>query len=271
MCNTILITKTLFAEGPGRRKIVALWLVGWLFMFAVIAKMFMGCSANLRQAALPFETQFYKISESSFAVIGPVERITLPSCLNSRPAFLENDLFTDDSNTEACGSVYDLSALAKIGEMSLTGSLTTAKKEASSSRSTLLSPIINRAAAQYQLDPALVRAIIFAESGYNPNAVSKRGAMGLMQLMPGTAKAMGVEDCFDPEHNIYGGVRYFKKLFNQFDGDVKLALAAYNAGSRKVKQFNGVPPFRATEHYVQKVLKYYKIYKSQGVVPVGLS
>jgi soluble lytic murein transglycosylase-like protein len=95
--------------------------------------------------------------------------------------------------------------------------------------------------------------------------------MGLMQLMPGTAKAMGVEDCFDPEHNIYGGVKYFKKLCVQFDGDVKLALAAYNAGSRKVRQWNGVPPFRATRHYIQKVLKYYEIYQGQKVQPVGLS
>lgn len=136
---------------------------------------------------------------------------------------------------------------------------------------TLFHPIISRAAAQYQIDPDLVRAIIFAESGYNPTAVSKKGAMGLMQLMPGTAKAMGVEDCFDPEHNIFGGVKYFKKLFIQFDGDVKLALAAYNAGSRRVREFNGVPPFKATKHYIQKVMKHYKKYKVQQTGLVDLS
>ncbi len=136
---------------------------------------------------------------------------------------------------------------------------------------TLFHPIISRAAAQYQIDPDLVRAIIFAESGYNPKAVSKRGAKGLMQLMPGTAKAMGVEDCFDPEHNIFGGVKYFKKLFTQFDGDVKLALAAYNAGSRRVREFNGVPPFKATEHYIQKVMKHYKQYKDEQAGQVDLS
>jgi len=256
--------KTLFAEGPGRRGIVAFSLFGWLFMVAVIAKVFLGCSANLREAALPFDTKFIKIVDSSYSDSEAAGRISFQGNWNSGLAFLEKDIFTDDSKA-AC----DMSSLANIGTMSF--SMVPVKKRASLSRSTLLTPVIKRAATQYQVDPALVRAIIFAESGYNSNAVSKRGAMGLMQLMPSTAKAMGVKDCFDPEHNIYGGVKYFKKLFNQFDGDVKLALAAYNAGSRKVRQFNGVPPFRATEHYIQKVLKYYNIYKSQQAEPVGLS
>lgn len=145
------------------------------------------------------------------------------------------------------------------------------EQDATSKPNALFHPIISRAAKQYQIDPDLVRAIIFAESGYNPKAVSKKGAMGLMQLMPGTAKAMGVEDCFDPEHNIFGGVKYFKKLYNQFDGDVKLALAAYNAGSRRVREFNGVPPFKATEHYIQKVMKHYRKYKDEQSGRVDLS
>jgi soluble lytic murein transglycosylase-like protein len=82
---------------------------------------------------------------------------------------------------------------------------------------------------------------------------------------------MGVEDCFDPEHNIFGGVKYFKKLFVQFDGDVKLALAAYNAGSRRVREFNGVPPFKATEHYIQKVLEHYNKYKDEQTGQMNLS
>lgn len=134
----------------------------------------------------------------------------------------------------------------------------------------LFHSIIKRAAAQYQIDPDLVRAIIFAESGYDPMAMSKKGAMGLMQLMPKTAEAMGVEDCFDPEHNIFGGVKYFKNLFVQFDGDVELALAAYNAGSRRVREFNGVPPFKATEQYIQKVMKRYNKYKGRQTEPMDL-
>lgn len=124
-------------------------------------------------------------------------------------------------------------------------------------------PIILRAADRYRVDSALIMAIIMAESSYNPKAVSKRGARGLMQLMPKTAEALGVGDSFDPEHNINAGVKYFRKLLNQFNGDVRLALAAYNAGSGKVRQYRGVPPFRATRHYIRRVFEYHEYYKKQ--------
>jgi hypothetical protein len=127
----------------------------------------------------------------------------------------------------------------------------------------LYHPIILQAANRYQVDPAIVKAIIMAESSYNPKAVSKRGAKGLMQLMPKTAKEMGVEDIFNPEHNINGGVRYYKKLLKQFKGDIKLALAAYNAGMKNVRDHNGVPPFKSTRYYIKKVFEYYQHYKSQ--------
>ena len=127
----------------------------------------------------------------------------------------------------------------------------------------LFHPIILQEASRHEVDPALVKAIIMAESGYNPNAISKKGAKGLMQLMPSTAQALGVEDAFNPEQNISGGVRYFKQLVNRFDGDVKLALAAYNAGSKKVRHYQGVPPYKATHYYIKKVFKYYELYKDQ--------
>ena len=127
----------------------------------------------------------------------------------------------------------------------------------------ILHPIILKAASRHQIDPALIKAIIMAESGYKIKAISKRGAKGLMQLMPATAQALGVEDSFNPKQNISGGVRYFKQLVTQFDGDVKLALAAYNAGSRNVRHYQGIPPFKATRFYIKKVLKYYAIYKNQ--------
>ena len=123
--------------------------------------------------------------------------------------------------------------------------------------------IILQESNRHEVDPALVKAIIMAESGYNPNAVSKKGAKGLMQLMPSTAQALGVKDAFNPEQNISGGVRYFKQLVTRFDGDVKLALAAYNAGSKKVKHYQGIPPFKATHYYIAKVFKYYELYKNQ--------
>ena len=127
----------------------------------------------------------------------------------------------------------------------------------------LFHPIILQEANRHELDPALVKAIIMAESGYNPNAVSKKGAQGLMQLMPSTAEALGVDDAFNPEQNISGGVRYFKQLVNRFDGDIKLALAAYNAGSRIVRHYQGIPPFKSTRFYIEKVFKYYELYKDQ--------
>ena len=122
---------------------------------------------------------------------------------------------------------------------------------------------IIQTANQYQIDPALIKAIILAESGYNTKAVSKKGAKGLMQLMPKTAQALGVEDIFNPHQNITGGVQYFKQMVNRFNGDVKLALAAYNAGSRNVRHYKGIPPFKATRYYIKKVFKYYQIYKNQ--------
>jgi len=127
----------------------------------------------------------------------------------------------------------------------------------------LFHPIIVRVANEYEIDPALIKAIIMAESGYNPKAISKKGAAGLMQLMPGTAEALGVEDIFNPEHNINGGVLYFKRLVDLFEGDVKLALAAYNAGIRKVRMYQGIPPFKATQYYIKKVFKYYEHYRQQ--------
>jgi len=122
---------------------------------------------------------------------------------------------------------------------------------------------IMQAAQTYDVDPALIRAVIQTESGYNPQAVSSRGAQGLMQLMPSTARWLGIEDSFDPAMNIDGGVRYLKLLLDRFGGKVSLALAAYNAGSRYVRKYKGVPPFPTTRTYVKKVLKYRELYKKE--------
>jgi len=127
----------------------------------------------------------------------------------------------------------------------------------------LIHMIVLQAAGRYQVDPALIKAIIMAESGYNPKAISRKGARGLMQLMPRTAEALGVKDVFDPEHNINAGVRYFKQLLKQFNGEIRLALAAYNAGSSKVRQYQGVPPIKSTQRYVKKVFEYYQHYKQE--------
>lgn len=120
--------------------------------------------------------------------------------------------------------------------------------------------IINSCSAEYGVDKSLVKAVIHAESGYNPNAVSSKGATGLMQLMPGTAQDLKVADSFNPTDNIRGGVRYLRFLLDTFKGDVTLALAAYNAGLGKVAKHGGIPPYSETRNYVSKVLNYQKNY-----------
>lgn len=121
--------------------------------------------------------------------------------------------------------------------------------------------IIQSAADEHDVNSYIVMGIIMAESGYNRNAVSKMGAKGYMQLMPGTAKSLGVRDLFDSVQNIRGGVKYYKQLLDRFNGNTILALAAYNAGKANVLKYNGVPPFSTTRRYINKVLKYQAYYK----------
>jgi len=125
--------------------------------------------------------------------------------------------------------------------------------------------IIFEAGNRYGVDPALIKAIIMAESSYDPMAISKKGAVGLMQLMPSTLNDLDVDDPFNPVHNVNAGVRYFKGLLNEFEGDIELAVAAYNAGSKKVRQFNGIPPYNTTQRYVRKVFEYYQYYQDSKV------
>ncbi len=114
------------------------------------------------------------------------------------------------------------------------------------------------AARRHGLDPRLVLAVVSVESGFRPQAVSPKGAQGLMQLMPTTASALGVGDAFDPEQNLEGGVRHLGSLLSLYDGDVRRALAAYNAGEGAVARHNGVPPYAETQAYVRRVLQQYR-------------
>jgi soluble lytic murein transglycosylase-like protein len=122
---------------------------------------------------------------------------------------------------------------------------------------------IDRAAALYNVPAELVRAVIWAESAGDAGAVSHRGAIGLMQLMPHTAGEMYVQDPVDPAQNIMGGTRYLRWLANEFKGDMILTLAAYNAGPEAVKKYGGVPPFEETRAYVKKVIAYYQQLRSR--------
>ncbi|MDR5657870.1 lytic transglycosylase domain-containing protein [Serpentinicella sp. ANB-PHB4] len=123
--------------------------------------------------------------------------------------------------------------------------------------------IINKASVKYNIPSALIKSVIHTESSFNPRAVSHAGAQGLMQLMPGTARGLGVTNVWDPVQNIEGGTKYLRQLMNQYNGDLSLTLAAYNAGPGNVQKYNGIPPFSETQNYVKTVTERYKMYNKK--------
>lgn len=131
--------------------------------------------------------------------------------------------------------------------MSFNGTITKAQIEG----------IVSKVAKKYEIDEKLVNAVIKQESGFNPKATSHCGAMGLMQLMPATAKGLGVKDAYNPVQNIEGGVKYLSNLLKRYNGNTVLALAAYNAGSGAVEKYGGVPPYKETQNYVKNILANY--------------
>jgi soluble lytic murein transglycosylase-like protein len=134
---------------------------------------------------------------------------------------------------------------------------TTPKSDRSLAKAATVEAAIDQAASRHNVDPNLVRALIKVESNFNPHAVSRKGAMGLMQLMPGTARSLNVENPFDPSENVDAGVRHLKQLLVNFGGDLNLSLAAYNAGSGAVRRNKGVPPYRETQNYVRQITQLY--------------
>jgi soluble lytic murein transglycosylase-like protein len=140
------------------------------------------------------------------------------------------------------------SASAKVSAANFRGPLATSAD---------IDTAIEQAAARHNVDPNLVRAVVKVESNFNPNAVSRKGAMGLMQLMPATARQLKVKNPFDPEQNVDAGVRHLKQLLESYGGDVKLSLAAYNAGSGAVARSSGVPHYAETQNYVRRITNLY--------------
>ena len=124
--------------------------------------------------------------------------------------------------------------------------------------------IIRRHAGFYRLEEALVKAVIKVESDYQPRVVSKKGAQGLMQLIPETAKSLNVNNPFDPSENIRGGSEYLRRMLDLFNDDIELALAAYNSGPTTVRQYGGIPPYDETRNYVKKVKRYLEYYRQSG-------
>jgi soluble lytic murein transglycosylase-like protein len=180
-----------------------------------------------------------------------------------RPAWANIYVFTAEDGTVSLSNVpvdsrYKL-VVATDGE---TGEGRPGNAAWNSSSKTRFEKIINEVADTYGVDQALLHAVITVESGYRPSAVSRKGASGLMQLMPETARRYGVEDSFDPVQNLHGGAKYLRDLLKLFNSDVSLALAAYNAGESAVlKHGRRIPPFRETILYVPKVLAFYKKYQ----------
>ena len=129
---------------------------------------------------------------------------------------------------------------------------------------TELERAVTRAARQHRLHPALLFAVMKAESSFNPIVVSKAGAVGLMQLVPETAMRHGVQHLYDTNENVSGGARHLRYLLDRFHGNTRLALAAYNAGEGKVDRYKQIPPYKETRHYVQKVLSYYRDYRKDA-------
>jgi soluble lytic murein transglycosylase-like protein len=135
-----------------------------------------------------------------------------------------------------------------------------------------LEQAVSRAAQQHHVQPALLLAVMKAESSFNPTVVSKAGAVGLMQLIPETAIRHGVRNLYDTNENVIGGAKHLRYLLDRFHGNIRLALAAYNAGERKVDRYGQIPPYKETQDYVKKVLVYYRSYKKDGwIMPVVMT
>jgi len=181
-------------------------------------------------------------------------RLGLSSAYTNIYSYVDTSGIRHFTNIRTGDQRYELALHTISSRPSLTPSLLTARQSA-------YDTIVAKASQAYQVDQALVRAMIHTESAFNPMAVSRKGATGLMQLMPDTAHRYGVHDAFDPTENIYGGVRYLRDLLDMFNNNLPFAVAAYNAGENAVTRYGGIPPYVETNNYVQRVLSLHTSYK----------
>ena len=187
-------------------------------------------------------SQFIPIDkESSIASVNKKESFENVLKTSSKVKF--GDLLTNPS-TQVQAKIYSNTAIGNT----LKSEYTTKNK---------VQELISRVSKKHGVDEKLVNALVKQESGFNPNAKSKVGALGLMQLMPSTAKSLGVTNALDPEQNVEGGVKYLKSMLDKYNGNIILALAAYNAGPNAVDKYDGVPPYKETQNYVKSILATY--------------
>ena len=214
---------------------------------------------NLDPGNRELEVMFLFIKIISYLILAPLLMLL---CMQA--VLAEDRVYqyrNSDGSTEFSDRKFFNKKLVKVtyyGRPTAKVSCRGVSKSAMKKRISSITPTINKYAWKHGIQPELVKAVINTESCFDHKAVSRVGAQGLMQLMPATAKELGVKDSFDPEENISGGIRYLRQMLDKFDNNLDLALAAYNAGPGAVKKYNGIPPFKETINYIARIKKYQK-------------